>query len=379
MQTKTYALENAGEIFSPALIYYADLIRENTRRAIEIAGGANRLWPHVKSHKMKKLIEMQMEMGIVRFKCATLAEAEMTASCGAEHVLLAYPLVGPNIPAFVALAKRFPETKFYALGDNLSCLRALDAEARQQDADLGFFIDVNMGMNRTGIAPERLYDAYRALSALPGVSVRGMHCYDGHIHDRGLNERLAHADACARPVFAVRDALIRDGLDVGIMIMGGTPTFPCHARRPGVFLSPGTLFVSDAGYAAAFPDIPVVPAAAVLTRVISHPADGLFTLDTGYKAVSADPVGARGQLASYEALCDDVLSSEEHWVFRMRPGHEHERPSIGSVLYVIPTHICPTTCLYDAAYVVSDGRLCDLWPVAARDRVHMQPDREALS
>ena len=80
MQTKTYALENAGEIFSPALIYYADLIRENTRRAIEIAGGANRLWPHVKSHKMKKLIEMQMEMGIVRFKCATLAEAEMTAS-----------------------------------------------------------------------------------------------------------------------------------------------------------------------------------------------------------------------------------------------------------------------------------------------------------
>ena len=163
------------------------------------------------------------------------------------------------------------------------------------------------------------------------------------------------------------------------MIMGGTPTFPCHARRPGVFLSPGTLFISDAGYAAAFPDIPVVPAAAVLTRVISHPADGLFTLDTGYKAVSADPVGARGQLAGYEALCDDVLSSEEHWVFRMRPGHEHERPSIGSVLYVIPTHICPTTCLYDAAYVVSDGRLCDLWPVAARDRVHMQPDGEALS
>ena len=74
-----------------------------------------------------------------------------------------------------------------------------------------------------------------------------------------------------------------------------------------------------------------------------------------------------------------MLSSEEHWVFRMRPGHEHKRPSIGSVLYVIPTHICPTTCLYDAAYVVSDGRLCDLWPVAARDRVHMQPDREALS
>ena len=173
--------------------------------------------------------------------------------------------------------EEFPRVHLYALADDLDACALLGKAALARKRTASVLVDVNMGMNRTGIATERLYDAYRALSALPGVSVRGMHCYDGHIHDRDLNERLAHADSCAQPVYAVRDALIRDGLDVDIMIMGGTPTFPCHARRPGVFLSPGTLFVSDAGYAAAFPDIPVVPAAAVLTRVISHPADGLFT------------------------------------------------------------------------------------------------------
>ena len=108
MQAETYRIENEGEILSPALIYYADRIRENTRRTIEIAGGAERLWPHVKSHKMRAMLEMQMEMGVRRFKCATLAEAEMAAEAGAAHVLLAYPLVGPAIAAFVSLVQKYP-------------------------------------------------------------------------------------------------------------------------------------------------------------------------------------------------------------------------------------------------------------------------------
>ena len=293
---------------SPALIYYRDLIEANTRLTVRMAGDPERLWPHIKTHKMAQMLKMQLSTGIHRFKCATYQELRLACESGATDCLWAYPVVGPNVERFLSLMEEFPRVHLYALADDLDACALLGKAALARKRTASVLVDVNMGMNRTGIAPERLYDAYRALSALPGVSVRGMHCYDGHIHDHDLNERLA-----------------------------------------------------------------------VLTRVISHPADGLFTLDTGYKAVSADPVGARGQLAGYEALCDDVLSSEEHWVFRMRPGHEHKRPSIGSVLYVIPTHICPTTCLYDAAYVVSDGRLCDLWPVAARDRVHMQPDREALS
>ena len=110
------------------------------------------------------------------------------------------------------------------------------------------------------------------------------------------------------------------------------------------------------------------PAAAVLTRVISHPGDGLFTLDTGIKAVSADP-NPRGVLVGMEDKCDSVMNSEEHWVFAMKPQYRDQRPAIGTVLYVIPTHICTTTALYDAAYVVSGGRLTDVWQVAARERV----------
>lgn len=365
MQTETYALENAGEILSPALIYYADLIRENTRRAIEIAGGANRLWPHVKSHKMKKLIEMQMEMGISRFKCATLAEVEMTAACGAPHVLLAYPLVGPSIPAFVALTKRFPETKFYALGDDLSCLRALDKEARQQDADLGFFIDVNMGMNRTGVETARLYDFVNALGKTARIAFCGLHCYDGHVHTTDLLQREAEVTDMVSDIADVLDRLSADGIDVPMIIAGGSPSFPCHAANPDVFLSPGTVFLWDSGYLTNYPDLPFTPAAAVLTRVVSHPADGVFTLDLGCKGIASDPAGARGVVVGLEHA-EALFQSEEHWTWHMLPGFEAERPAIGTVFYVIPTHVCPTTALYSAALVAENGRITDRWTVDAR-------------
>ncbi len=364
----TYHFENEEKIPSPALIYYKDLIEENTRKTIVIAGNAERLWPHVKTHKMAELIRMQVSLGITRFKCATVSEIRMVAQNGGQHILWAYPLVGPNISLFVKLVKGFPDCTLYALADNTHTLEALSAEAEASGITANLLLDVNMGMNRTGIAIDRIESFFEAAAKLDNIRLCGLHCYDGHIHDTDYDSRFAHADPPAEIVYALREKLIAKGYDLSVMIMGGTPTFPCHAKAADVFLSPGTIFVSDSGYRKSFPDIDVIPAAAVLTRVISHPDSDLFTLDTGTKAVSAD-ADPRGILFGFEEKCDPVLSSEEHWVFRMRPEYINERPSIGEILYVIPTHICPTTAMYDAAYICSDGRLTDIWKVAARERI----------
>lgn len=359
---------NEDRVPSPALIYYRDGIEKNTAETIRIAGGAERMWPHVKTHKMAEMIRLQMAMGICRFKCATVSEIRMVAQEGAEHVLWAYPVVGPNVEKFIGLTQEFPGCCLYALEDDLDALQALCDAAQKQGVRLNVLLDVNIGMNRTGMAPDRVVGACRAAEKMPGVKICGLHCYDGHIHDHSLEERFSHASAGTETAMRLRAQLQQEGFDAGIIIMGGTPTFPCHAQMKNVFLSPGTLFVSDAGYHKSFPDIAVEPAAAVLTRVISHPAPGLFTLDTGTKAVSADAT-PRGVLAGMEEKCEDVLSSEEHWVFRMKPGFEVERPAIGTVLFVIPTHICPTTAMYDAAYVCAGGKIVDIWKVAARERV----------
>ena len=103
MSNRWYELENVAEIDSPALIVYPDRIAENMRRMIAIAGSADRLRPHVKTHKMSAIVRMQIEMGIHKCKCATLAEAEMAAGAGASDVLLAHQPVGPKIAKLAAL------------------------------------------------------------------------------------------------------------------------------------------------------------------------------------------------------------------------------------------------------------------------------------
>lgn len=367
MQTELYTIQGVENILTPALIYYKDEISENTRKTIEIAGGAERLWPHVKSHKMKKMIEMQMAMGIHRFKCATLAEVKMVAECGAEHILLAYPLVGPNIKAFISLVKEFPKTHFYALEDDLSCLHALQAEAEKQNTVLGWFADVNMGMNRTGVETAHLYEFIKAALENPSENVpfSGLHCYDGHVHTTDLMDREAEVTDMVENIADVLDALSEDGIEVPMIIAGGSPSFPCHAANPDIFLSPGTVFLWDSSYKENYPDLPYIPAAAVCTRVISHPAPGVFTFDLGCKGIASDPPGVRGKVVGLENA-EPMFQSEEHWTWRMKPGFENERPKIGDVFYVIPTHICPTTALYSEVLVAENHVITEHWTVDAR-------------
>src|SRR5436309_1124593 len=120
-----HELDNAGEVASPALLIYPDRIEQNVQRMLQIAGGPERLRPHVKTHKLAEVVRMQLAHGIRKFKCATIAEAEMTAGCRAPDVLLAYPPVGPNIERLIQLAKKFPTTTFSTIADDEGALRAL--------------------------------------------------------------------------------------------------------------------------------------------------------------------------------------------------------------------------------------------------------------
>lgn len=154
--------------------------------------------------------------------------------------------------------------------------------------------------------------------------------------------------------------------------MGGTPTLPSHAQMQNVFLSPGTLFVSDAGYPKASRISPWNWSQWCSSASFRIPRRGCSRWILAPGPFRPMP---RGVLAGMEEKCEGVLGSEEHWVFRMKPGFEAERPAIGTVLFVILTHICPTTAMYDAADACAGGRIMDLWKVAARERMAEPPLR----
>lgn len=363
-----YRLKDPTSVFSPSLLFYKDLIRKNLARTIEVAGGPARLRPHVKTHKTREIVRMQLAAGISKHKCATIAEAEMLATCGVPDLLIAYPIVGPNCGRIARLAAKYPQTRFGATVDHPVPLAKLSQAVADAGQSIDGYLDVNCGMNRTGIVPgPAAASLYQQLSCLPGLRAAGFHVYDGHNSQESIADRTKAVEAMLGPVLKLREELERGGFTVPTLVMGGTPTFPVHATNaiPGVECSPGTLSLHDYNYGNRYPEIGITPAALLLTRVISRPADGLVTLDLGYKAVSPDqPAGKRCMLLNlpeYEA----VLQNEEHFVIRT-PHAADFTP--GDVVYAMPAHVCPTVALHRQALVIENGQVVERWDIVARDR-----------
>jgi D-threonine aldolase len=358
-------LDNEASVPSPALLVDPDRVEENLRRMVRTVGSVDRLRPHVKTHKLPQLVALQVELGITRCKCATISEAEMAVRAGASDILLAAQPVGPNIGRFVALTRAFPEARFSTILDDIDIARALGEAALAAELTLDVFIDIDVGQHRTGIGtgPAAL-EFCRAILGIGGLRFSGLHAYDGHLRQRDPGERTRAVEEAWRGVFRLRDDLALLTGRGPALIGGGTPTFPIHARNPDIECSPGTCTLWDAGYADGFPDLDFLHAAALLTRVISRPIPDRICLDLGHKAVASEMPHPR---VVFPALPDaiPVVHSEEHLVLETSRAAEFP---VGSVLYGIPWHICPTVALHGTVHVVKDGRAVAEWPVTARQR-----------
>ncbi len=361
-----YRFDKQDELETPVLLFYKEQIIKNIEKMIEMVGDPDRLWTHVKTHKTRELVYLQIERGIKKFKASTIAEAEMLASCYATDVLLAYPLIGPNLDRFLKLAKAYPQVNFWATGDDMDAIQRLADESDAAGVAVQFVVDFNVGMDRTGTETEDLLEIARFAESRRNLEFRGFHAYDGHIRDIDPEARCARTDNIMKDLREIRDTLLEEGIDADTLIMGGSPTFPCYAKYEDCECSPGTLVLNDAGYGLRYEDLDFTPAAAIMTRVISHPQENLFTLDLGSKAIAADPEGQRGYIVGYEETAKPLFQSEEHWVFEIADGVD--KPAIGQTLFVIPTHICPCCALYPEIPVVVDGEIQETWTVQARDR-----------
>jgi D-threonine aldolase len=387
MTDSWWKIENVDEIPSPALLVYPDRAEENLRRLIAIAGGTSRLRPHMKTHKLPEIARMHAALGLTRVKCATIAEAEMLASEGLTDVLLAYQPVGPAVGRLLQLARIFPGVTFRAVVDDEQAARALSVAFADAESTIDLLVDLDVGMHRTGIAPALAAPLYRLLATLPGVTPGGLHAYDGHLRDPDLSVRRAQTDAAFAEVRALRESLQSEGLAVPRVVVGGTPTLPCHATReePDLELSPGTVVFWDAGYMAGLPDMDFVHAALVLTRVVSKPGGTRVCLDLGHKAVASEMPHPRVVLlqppasslrpqasglgpgaAGSELPATFIGHSEEHLVLETP---EAASLHVGDVFYGIPWHVCPTVALHGQAVVIRNHRAVDRWHVTARERV----------
>ena len=359
-----YSLNHPEDVISPSLLVFPDRIQKNIRLMIDMIGDVQRLRPHIKTHKTAEIIQMQLNMGIEKFKCATIAEAELLGMCNAPDVLLAMQVVGANVARFIELVKAFPLTKFSTLVDNQETIHQLSKQAEEADCNFGIYLDLNTGMNRTGIKPdEKALEVYRTMWDNEVLHAIGLHAYDGHIRHEDLQERKANVDQAFEDVLKLKADIEAEGMEVPTVVAGGSPSFPIHAKRGDIEASPGTTLLWDERYGSLFSDMDFLPAAVLFCRIVSKPAQDLICLDLGHKSIAPEMEFPRVKIFGLED-CEQISQSEEHLVVRCKDSSSY---NIGDAFYAIPMHICPTVAKYSSLFVVAEGEITGSWQVAARN------------
>ena len=359
-----FEIENIESIDSPALVIYKQRVEENIKALIASVRSTEQLRPHVKTNKIAEVCKMMLDHGITKFKCATIAEAEMLAMIGANDVLLAYQPIGPKAKRLLELAEKYPGTLFSCITDDFTAANYLSNIFSAKGKVLDVYIDLNVGMNRTGIRPLHALQLFEIFQSFNGIKVIGLHAYDGHIHDTDFEKRKTHCDEAFLHVRALADAIKTLTGNAPKLVVGGSPTFTIHAQREGVECSPGTFVFWDWGYQNLLPDEPFIVAALVVTRIISIPDADTLCTDLGHKSVAAENPFPRVHFLNLPGA-EPIGQSEEHLMLRVP---DSSLFAVGDVLYGVPVHICPTVALYDTAKVIEHQKVVDQWRVIARDR-----------
>lgn len=365
-----YEIGRAERFLTPALLVYPELVAANVRTTLELLGGrADRFRPHLKTAKLASVARELTGLDVTRFKCATTLELMTACSAGARDVLLAYPVLGPGARRVVQIAGSFPSVEVSTLVESATMV------GEWIGTTIGLFIDVNPGMDRTGIGQERSDEIVALARAIQKARLRfrGLHYYDGHLGSLPLDERTAVAHRGYDQLMALVAAVEKAGVSVETVVTAGTPAFPCSLSYAGFGsakfhhqVSPGTLVYNDMTSLSQLPtEWNYRPAALVLSRVVSRPKPNIITCDAGHKTVSVD-CGVPNCTVVGRPELNPLRPSEEHLPIEVPAGAQ--APALGELLYLLPKHVCPTVNNFDHALIVEQGRVARLDRVTARGR-----------
>ncbi len=362
MNLEKYFVENLELLDSPSLLVFTKIVDDNINEMIRVSGDVKRLMPHIKTNKMEKVVQKMLEKSISRFKCATIAEAELAAQAGAREVLISHQLVGPKITRLIKLIKAYPETQFASLVDCNQVSVEINEVFENVGLKANVFYDINSGMDRSGHEVNNdLIEDVKFSQSLPNLNFLGFHVYDGHQRNDSLEQRKIEIERDLNPFYDIYKAHFPT-LEI---IAGGSPAFNVHTLVTSRTLSPGTSVFWDWGYGDRFPEQKFKYATLILTRIISKPKAGIITLDMGHKAVASEnPIDKRVRFLNNPDL-ELISQSEEHGVVTTE---NWEKYKVGDCILAVPYHICPTVNLYDEAYAISEGKLAEIWEIKGRKR-----------
>lgn len=357
--------ESKSALDTPALLVDLDVMDANIARIVAACRAHGVGWrPHTKAHKTPELARLQITAGAIGITCAKLGEAEVMAHSGIRDILIANQIVGPiKIRRLLALAD---DADPIVCVDSVDHLNELDAAFRQSSHRLRVAIEVNIGMNRAGVAPGAPVVALaREIAGRPGLRFVGVVGWESQAttlddpveKERTIRDAIAALAASAR---ACREV----GYRVEIVSCGGTGTFPYCIAQPGVTeVQVGGAIFSDMHYRMDY-HVDFAPALTLLTTVTSRPTPTRIIVDAGKKAMSGD--AAMPEPRGIPPVSVIKLSAEHTKIELREPS---AAPKIGDRIEFIVGYSDTTVHLHEEIVGIRGERIESVWRIAGRGKL----------
>jgi D-serine deaminase-like pyridoxal phosphate-dependent protein len=332
----------AVDLDTPALYVDLDVLENNiATMQMQCRAWGVELRPHVKTHKIAEIAQMQLDAGAIGITVAKLGEAEVLPG---DDVLVAYPLVKAKLPRLKELAKK---RRVKVAVDSVEVARNL--------AGIKTLVEIDVGVGRTGAqSPAQAVEIAKACSDFQGIFY-----WPSWLDETGFKA------ACTK-IDAVLGALSKAGFEAKIVSGGSTPGAAKTPLIPRTTeIRPGTYVFYDASSMEAKICVEADCALRVLTTVVSTSVPGQCVIDAGSKTLSSDQTVGPGTYGHFIGRQWTVRKlNEEHGYVEI-----HGPARIGEKVWLVPSHVCPTVNLHDEVWYGRGGRVEGSWKVAARGKV----------
>lgn len=349
-----------AELQTPAVLVDLDVAQRNITRFQAYANAHGfAVRPHVKTHKLPAVAELQLDAGAIGITCQKLSEAEAMAagSPRIRDILITYNIVGEDkLAALLALSKR---VKLSVVADSTAVADGLSRAFSAAGADLTVLVECDTGARRCGVSsPQAAAVLAGHIADAPGLSFGGLMTYPPAGGTAGVEAFMREARALVEA----------RGIAVATVTSGGSPDrMRAHLAPVVTEYRPGTYVYNDRSLVeqgtCGWDDC----ALTVLATVVSVPAPGRAVIDAGSKTLTSDLLGLSGygHVLGRPDIAIDQLS-EEHG--RLTADSDIGL-AVGQRLRIVPNHACVVTNMVDAVHVLRGGRYAQTWPVAARGKI----------
>ncbi|HET9906485.1 MAG TPA: D-TA family PLP-dependent enzyme [Anaerolineales bacterium] len=344
------------ELETPVPVVDMDRLQSNISRLqsyLDEQGIANR--PHIKTHKIPAIAQMQMDAGAIGITCQKVSEAEVMADAGFTDIFIPYNIIGESkLQRLMSLASRITVS---VTADSAYVIRGLSEAAQQAGLTLPVLIECDTGAHRCGVqSPQEAADLARLINQSPNLHFGGLMTYPT-------------SEETDKFVRETRQLLAEDNLQIERVSGGGTPTmWQVHTlrevteHRAGIYVYGDRLTLRSGAVTLD------TCALKVHTTIVSRPTAERGILDAGSKSLSSDLHGLDG----YGYICEYPYAK----IYALSEEHGHvdfsaceRKPEIGERVTVIPNHCCTVTSQFDEVVGARNGEVEVIWQVTARGTV----------